>query len=121
MHECSSHAPYQKMVEIVQGAGLEIDEALIRKAFDIFGPCCLMARPPPVPKFSSTVRKAVGEQCGADFKFFKGAPIFHVIARPIKFDLSDETFDRSPESRRQVLRVWMMLVKTQNLFSDTEP
>ena len=77
-------------------------------------------RPPPTPKITSKDPTKVGEYCECDFKYFEGAPCFHVIDWLIKFHDGDECPDRGGEPVRDILRRWFRVAKMQDLYTDGE-
>ena len=62
-----------------------------------------------------------GRQVEADFKFYKGSPIWHMIDRAVHFHNGDETVDRGEESIFRVLLMWFSFLHPMDeLLVDTE-
>ena len=108
LHERFTHAAVRDMKRMIEKAGLEVDEDAIKQTVDSCKACRLWKSPDPEPQVSQTVAPTwTGKQVQGDFKFYKGAPIWHMLDRAVKSHAGRVTADRSQEAIRDVLRIWL--------------
>ena len=78
-------------------------------------------RPGNEPQVSMETPSEPAQEVEADFKFFLGTPIFHLIDRAHRFHGGSVTPDRSENSIREALRPWLTYMgKMLRLYIDQE-
>ena len=82
-------------------------------------PCRMWSLPPREPQVSEETPVEVGQKVEADYKFYRGTPIWHLIDRAHRFRNGSCTPDRSEESVWRATATWFRpdFPKIQPLFS----